>query len=81
MFFSVETNGGGYDFDCSGGPQKDPALDVAATCGALCPNDPDERYLSTVSPPCGMPGEWGNCQMAAVCVKNVIDAARKMKCH
>lgn len=80
LYFDTQADGGGYDFNCVNGPEKDPMLDTAHLC-VVCVNDEmDAHYFAMTSPSCGMPGEWGTCK-AVTCAKNVIDPTLKMKCH
>jgi len=73
----------GFDWDCSGSEDRNPALDVTVSCPAVslsgCPSA--MGYLATVPPPCGQPGAWGTCApQGAGCVNNVVDPARVMTC-
>jgi hypothetical protein len=72
----------GFDYDCSGQPDPDPALNQTVNCGLIgLPCAANEGYLQQTPPACGMPGPWGKCmQQNLSCVNDVIDAARVMTC-
>jgi hypothetical protein len=72
----------GFDWDCSGAPERDPTLDKVVDCQPIAiPCPAGTGFLGKVAPPCGMPGEWGSCKtQGAMCVKDVVDAQKLMAC-
>lgn len=73
----------GFDWDCSGAPERDPALDKTVDCGLLgLPCKTDTGYLAKVPPPCGMGGPWGTCKQDGLgCADDVIETDKIMTCR
>ncbi len=83
-YFSTESKHKGFDYDCSGGVDRDD--DVIACSGLAltgCGSQPD-GYLTQA--PCGQTADWGSCKVTGVvplqtCSNDVKQAARVVKCH
>jgi hypothetical protein len=71
----------GFDYDCSGAAEPDPALNIALNCGSLPPCATGTGFLGKVPPPCGQTAPWGTCTLSdLMCVQDVIDASQLMLC-
>jgi hypothetical protein len=64
-YFAVPAKNGGFDYDCSGGPDREHTTTVA--CSGLLGVDCDNKlpgFLFSL-PLCGETGQWGGCQVVA----------------
>ena len=73
----------GFDWDCSGAPNPDPAMTEPVNCVALagigCPSK--VGFLGTTVPACGQPGTWGTCKKSGLqCLSQPIEEGKKMAC-
>lgn len=72
----------GYDWDCNGTPEREPALDKAIDCGLIgLPCAAGTGFLAKVPPPCGGKADWGTCKQSGIsCVKDVLEIDKVMTC-
>jgi hypothetical protein len=75
----------GFDWDCSGKADPNPALDVAVDCTSLLMDcDAGPAYLGTAPPPCGVGAPWGRCAAVPLpglgCENAVIVQSQVMTC-
>lgn len=73
----------GFDYDCSGAIERDPAQGSAISCAALslgvCE---DAQGFHGTQPPCGLPGAWGACEEVTLsCKAVVLDDSAVARCH
>lgn len=73
----------GFDYDCSGMIERDPAVDVELSCTGLslafC-EEVDQGFVNGV-PACGASGDWGTCKKSGLeCVPDV-HAQQVVSCH
>jgi hypothetical protein len=73
----------GYDWDCNGMAERDPALEKAVDCAAIgLPCAAGTGFLAKVPPPCGGMGDWGTCKQSGIsCVKDIVEAGKAMTCR
>lgn len=81
-YYDEPTPNNGFDWDCSGKADRDPALVVTVDCGLIgLPCNQKEGFLGTTVPACGGTGDWGTCVGTLIpCTPQVIEAAKPMKC-
>jgi hypothetical protein len=79
-YFSEEISpGAGFDYNCSGNPDRDPSQPTKA-CGLLnCTLD--FGYLQADLPPCGKEGSWGTCTGTGALCSADVRGVVKAKCH
>jgi hypothetical protein len=75
----------GFDWDCSGKADRNPALDKIVSCAGLAVPCPTAiGYLATTPPACGSAGAWGTCKQAPApgltCVNDVMETSKVMTC-
>ena len=73
----------GFDWDCSGVPERDPALLETIDCASLLGLGCNEKigFLGATVPMCGEAGTWGTCKKSGItCVPDPIEDGKKMAC-
>lgn len=75
----------GFDWDCSGKADPNPALDAVVSCAGLAlPCMTKTGFLAATPPPCGVGAPWGTCKQAPspglTCVEDVIEPNKVMTC-
>jgi len=82
-FFDSQSSGGSWDYDCSGGIERE--SEQVTQCGLLglglaCTDQP-EGWLGQAAPACGGTARWGKCKASLTCVEDVLDPNKLVRCH
>lgn len=75
-------NDKGFDWDCSGGVERDPASDKTVSCATFSACDPVPQGYIGNPPACGETGKWGHCAKNALdlCAPETLEPAKPMAC-
>lgn len=81
-YFETPSDTVGFDYDCSGSIERDPALNVSLKCVGLslilCEQS-TQGFIGGV-PACGSLGDWGTCKPDGLgCVSDIYEQ-RRMRC-
>jgi hypothetical protein len=81
-YYAVPSKNVGFDWDCSGTPEPNPALNKTVDCGLVAlPCATTTGYLAQTPPACGVAAPWGTCTQQGInCVEDVIVQAQVMTC-
>lgn len=83
VYYTTPSPTQGFDWDCNGVPEPDPALTEPVQCGLIgLPCDKAKTgFLGTTVPACGEAGNWGTCKGAILpCTEQIIEVGKKMAC-
>jgi hypothetical protein len=73
----------GFDYNCSGNPDRKPALSKQVSCSgvSLLNCDTSTQGFIDQLPACGQSGGWGTCKKGAVACQPDVLEQRVMLCH
>lgn len=83
VYYTTPSPTQGFDWDCSGVPEPDPALTEPVQCGLIgLPCDKAKTgFLGATVPACGEAGNWGTCKGTLLpCTEQIIEVGKKMAC-
>ena len=73
----------GFDYNCSGNPERDPTLTKQVNCTGISLLNCDTTSQGFVDqlPACGQTGGWGSCKKGSVSCQPDVLEQRVMLCH
>ncbi len=72
----------GFDYNCSGGAEREPELNAILSCGKLLQLGCEGEGFKDQKPACGATGTWGECEWDGLkCVFSPLVESERMKCH
>lgn len=83
VYYTTPSPTQGFDWDCNGVPEPDPALTEPVQCGLIgLPCDKAKTgFLGNTVPACGEAGNWGTCKGTLLpCTEQIIEVGKKMAC-
>jgi hypothetical protein len=83
-YFEARRAQGDYDYDCSGGAEREQLAPVECSGVTVGPCPVTEMGFLATLPACGETGAWGTCKKTAplnTCDQDVVDEERIMRCH